>query len=67
MNSIKVKLSFIANFIAIFALIALGIISFFLPKLHYTKLPFKTKPTYLKLHKLPLKILDLKTLLLLKI
>lgn len=29
MNSIKVKLSFIANFIAIFALIALGIISFY--------------------------------------
>lgn len=54
MNSIKIKLSLIANLIAIFALIVLGIVSFYFTK---TSLYESTlKKTYLKSHNLPLKI-----------
>lgn len=58
MNSIKIKLSLIANLIAIFALIVLGIVSFYFTKtsLHYMKALLKIKLTYLKSHNLPLKI-----------
>ncbi|ASI88043.1 not available [Campylobacter jejuni] len=56
MNSIKIKLSLIANLIAIFALIVLGIVSFILQKPHYMKALLKIKLTYLKSHNLPLKI-----------
>lgn len=56
MNSIKIKLSLIANLIAIFALIVLGIVSFILQKPHYMKALLKIKLIYLKSHNLPLKI-----------
>lgn len=56
MNSIKIKLSLIANLIAIFALIVLGIVSFYFTKTSLYESTLKIKLIYLKSHNLPLKI-----------
>lgn len=56
MNSIKIKLSLIANLIAIFALIVLGIVSFYFTKTSLYESTLKNQTAYLKSHNLPLKI-----------
>lgn len=56
MNSIKIKLSLIANLIAIFALIVLGIVSFYFTKTSLYESALKNQTDLLKSHNLPLKI-----------
>lgn len=50
MNSIKIKLSLIANLIAIFALIVLGIVSFYFTKTSLYESTLKNQTDLLKSH-----------------